>query len=191
MITRSNHNRAIFLDKDGTVIRNVPHNTDVSHIYFLPGVKEGLSRLANSGYKLFIVSNQAGIANGLFNERQLHRVKNYFQDSFRSVGARLAGFYYCPHDKNGAVKKYAVDCECRKPKPGMIMEAAKKHGINLSDSWMIGDILDDIESGHQAGCKTIFINNGNETEWVISRRRLPDFVVKSFSEAVDKIIRRR
>ena len=85
----------------------------------------------------------------------------------------LDGFYYCPHHPLGTVGSYATVCTCRKPSPGMLIKAAHDHDINLRESWMIGDILHDVEAGNRAGCRTLLIDNGNETEWRLGPRRGP------------------
>jgi D,D-heptose 1,7-bisphosphate phosphatase len=134
------------------------------------------------GYQLFIISNQSGVARGYFYEEQVHLLIKRFSDSFESIGVRLQGFYYCPHHPDGKAP-YNIDCECRKPKPGMLTLAAVEHSIDLEKSWFIGDILHDVEAGRRAGCRTILLDNGNETEWQLSRDRLPHHIVESLGEA--------
>jgi len=92
-----------------------------------------------------------------------------------AAGMPLAGFYYCPHAPIGAGQVEQAGCRCRKPRPGLLLDAAGQHGIDLRRSWMVGDILDDVEAGRRAECRTILIDNGNETEWVVSRLRVPDY----------------
>jgi D-glycero-D-manno-heptose 1,7-bisphosphate phosphatase len=169
--------RAIFLDKDGTLINDVPHNIDPDLIELSARAGAGLRDMTSMGYALFVVSNQAGVARGLFAEEALGAVEQRLSGLLKNEGVTLSGFYYCPHFPNGAVARYAIDCRCRKPKPGMLLAAAAQHGINLSASWMIGDILDDVEAGHRAGCRSILIDNGNETEWIMSPLREPEFKV--------------
>ncbi|HYH56886.1 MAG TPA: HAD family hydrolase [Anseongella sp.] len=182
-------NKVVFLDKDGTLIENVPYNTDPGKIRFCPGVPEALRLLQEYGYKLIVVSNQAGVAYGFFKEEDLRTVKNALQERLAEYGVQLDGFYYCPHHIRGKVSRYALNCTCRKPMPGMLIRGAVEHGADLSSSWMIGDILDDIEAGNCAGCKTVLIDNGNETEWVYSSaRRKPHFLVKDMEEAARCII---
>jgi histidinol phosphatase-like enzyme len=89
-------------------------------------------------------------------------------------GVTLDGWYWCPHHPQGAAAGYAIECGCRKPLPGMLRQAARDHGIDLAQSWMVGDILNDVEAGRRAGCRTVLINNGNETEWLRSPLRTPD-----------------
>lgn len=179
--------KAIFLDKDGTLIHDIPYNVDTSLIRWNDGVFESLRLLKDRGYLLIVVSNQSGIAHGYFTEREMMIVRTKMYHDLVEAGARLDGFYFCPHHPDGVVADYAKVCHCRKPAPGMILQAADDFNIDLSQSWMIGDILNDIEAGNNAGCKTILINNGNETEWITTEERTPDFTVHNIKEAVEKI----
>jgi ribonucleoside-diphosphate reductase alpha chain len=95
----------------------------------------------------------------------------------------LAGFYYCPHHPHGSVPAYAVTCDCRKPRPGLILRAAREQGVDPARSWLVGDILDDVEAGRAAGCRTVLLDNGHETEWVLSPARRPDGVAADLAEA--------
>ncbi|MBX6313276.1 MAG: HAD family hydrolase, partial [Isosphaeraceae bacterium] len=175
--------RAVFLDKDGTLIEDVPYNVDPDLIRLAPGAAEGLTRLWAAGYRLVVISNQAGVARGLFPEEALAAVEKRLRDLMAGLGVPLAGFYYCPHHPEGTVVGYAVACDCRKPAPGLILRAAREQGIDLTRSWFIGDILHDIEAGRRAGCRTILIDNGHETEWVLSPLRRPHRVAADLAEA--------
>jgi D-glycero-D-manno-heptose 1,7-bisphosphate phosphatase len=107
---------------------------------------------------------------------------------WEEAGVTISGFYYCPHHPQGSVAKYAVTCECRKPNPGMLLRAADELQINLSDAWMVGDILNDVEAGNRAGCRTILIDNGNETEWKTGLYREPDFKAADLRESAEIIL---
>ena len=164
--------KAVFVDKDGTLVENVPHNVDPERIALAPGAQQGIARLAASGYRVIVVSNQPGAALGLFKEQALREV----EQRLRKLLPALDGFYYCPH-------RPGAGCGCRKPAPGMIERAAREHGVDLSASWMIGDILDDVEAGRRAGCRTILLDNGNETEWRVSDERSPHHIARDLSQA--------
>jgi D-glycero-D-manno-heptose 1,7-bisphosphate phosphatase len=174
---------AIFLDKDGTLVENVPYNVDPDLIRLVPGAVAGLRALADAGYRLFVVSNQSGVARGLFSINALDGLQRRIRELFRGAGVSLDGLYFCPHHPAGSVAEYAVECSCRKPAEGLLLQAARDHVIDLRRSWMIGDILDDVEAGRRAGCRTVLIDSGNETEWVLSRNRMPDHVVRDMGEA--------
>src|SRR5438045_2549540 len=115
--------RAIFIDKDGTLIYNVPYNANPDRIRFTKGAIEGLKQFVTAGFQLFIISNQQGVALGYFNEDNLIPVRNKLEDTLRTYEIKLSGFYYCPHNADD-------NCHCRKPRPGMILKAAMDHGVD-------------------------------------------------------------
>lgn len=179
--------KAVFLDKDGTLIPDIPYNVDPEHITLYPEAGEALRRLQDAGYRLIVVSNQSGVARGYFEEAQLDGVWQKITQLLAPFGVRIDGFYYCPNHPGGTVGRYAVDCDFRKPKPGMLIQAAREHGIDLTRSWMIGDILNDVEAGNRAGCRTLLVDRGNETEWEPGQFRTPTATVRSLTEAADHI----
>lgn len=174
-------NKAVFIDKDGTLIKDVPYNVDLRLIEFEDYVFESLRRIQKQGYYLIIISNQPGIALGYFNETELEKVAKKIEKGLLEQSVALNGFYYCPHSAES-------QCMCRKPRPGLLFKAAKDMQIDLSASWMIGDILHDVEAGKRSGAKTILLDRGNETEWLYNECRKPDFLVKNFKEATDVIL---
>jgi D-glycero-D-manno-heptose 1,7-bisphosphate phosphatase len=180
-------NKAIFIDKDGTLIEDIPYNVRPDLIRLTEGAIDGLQRLKRKGYLLILVSNQSGVAHGYFAEKDLTAVQERLQDLLRPSGVQIDAFYFCPHHPEGQLEAYVKVCQCRKPQPGMILQAAAAYNIDLLKSWMIGDILNDVEAGNNAGCKTILINNGNETEWVFSEKRKPTAIVGNFTQAADII----
>lgn len=163
---------AVFVDKDGTLVTNVPYNVDPERIALAPGAEACISQLCSRGYRVIVVSNQPGAALGLFPEQALKDV----EQRLRHLLPALHGFYYCPHLP-------AAGCGCRKPAPGMLERAAREHGVRLASSWMIGDILDDVEAGRRAGCRTILLDNGNETEWRLGEARTPHHIARDLSQA--------
>jgi len=181
--------KAIFLDKDGTLIPDIPYNVDTRRITLTKGVARGLPLLEKEGYKLFIISNQPGLAYGYFDEQALENVRKKIALLLKQRQVNLSGFYYCPHHPEGSVAPYNRRCNCRKPLPGLILKAARENNIDLDTSWMIGDILNDVEAGKRSGCKTVLINNGNETEWEKGMYRVPDFIAADLEEAAAFILR--
>ncbi|NJO49830.1 MAG: HAD-IIIA family hydrolase [Leptolyngbyaceae cyanobacterium RM2_2_4] len=179
--------KAVFLDKDGTLVEDVPYNVDPEQIRLTVGALEAVRSLHLTDYQLFIITNQSGVARGYFPETALITVEQHLRELFQSVGVPLAGFYYCPHHPDGSVTHYATHCNCRKPQPGLLLRAASQHQIDLNQSWFIGDILHDIQAGRQAGCRTILLDNGNETEWQLSPQRLPHHTVNNLIEAANVI----
>ena len=176
-------NKAVFIDKDGTLIPDIPYNVQPELITLERGVTEGLQLLVGQGYLVVIISNQSGVARGYFKEDALQPVKEKITALLQQEGISLQGFYYCPHHPEGKVVLYALDCHCRKPAPGLILQAAADLDIDLHASWMIGDILNDVEAGNRAGCHTVLINNGNETEWNSGAYRAPHIIAASVAEA--------
>lgn len=166
--------RAVFLDKDGTLIDDVPYNVDPARLRLARHAGPALRLMQRMGYRLIVVSNQAGVARGLFSEAALPPLFAALRDMLAQQGARLDGWYWCPHHPEGAAAGYALECNCRKPLPGLLQQAAREHGIDLARSWMVGDILNDVEAGRRAGCRAVLIDNGNETEWLRSPLRTPD-----------------
>ncbi len=175
---------AVFLDKDGTLIPDIPYNVDPAQITLYPETGAALQRLKQAGYRLIIVSNQSGVARGYFAEDALTAVFDRINELLVPFDVRIDGFNYCANHPKGTVERYAIDCDRRKPKPGMLLESALEHQIDLSASWMVGDILNDVEAGNRAGCRTILVDRGNETEWQDGPFRTPTAVVGNLTEAV-------
>lgn len=179
--------RVVFLDKDGTLIEDVPYNVDPERIQLTRGAVEGLQLLYAAGYQVIVITNQSGVARGYFPESALFVVEERVRQLLAEFGVPCLGFYYCPHHPNGVVQEFAIACSCRKPEPGMLLHAADKHDIDLQEAWFIGDILNDVEAGRRAGCRTILIDNGNETEWQLSPERSPHYVVTDLTAAAQVI----
>ncbi|GAB3460853.1 HAD family hydrolase [Massilia terrae] len=165
--------KAIFLDQDGTLVDNVPYNVEPHRITLASGAGPALRLLSRLDYRFYVVSNQDGIAHGKFGARTMERVQDRLADLLFRENLSLDGFYFCPHHPDGAIARYAKPCDCRKPRPGMLLQAAQDHDIDLAESWMIGDILHDVEAGNRAGCRSVLIDNGNETEWRLGPKRIP------------------
>jgi D,D-heptose 1,7-bisphosphate phosphatase len=179
---------AVFLDKDGTVLDDVPYNVDPQRMKLAAGAADGLRRLHGAGYRLIVISNQSGVARGLFQEAALSCVAERLRELLEAERIPLDAFYYCPHHPDAFVPRYRRDCDCRKPAPGLIFRAAKERRIDLEKSWFVGDILNDVEAGRRAGCRTVLIDNGNETKWEFSPERLPDVFAADLDEAATAIL---
>jgi histidinol-phosphate phosphatase family protein len=179
---------AVFLDKDGTVLVDVPFNVDPGRMAYAPMAHAGLNRLGAAGVALVVISNQSGVARGLSPLAALEAVRTRLAAMFRAAGARLDGFYCCPHHPQGRVAGYAVECACRKPRPGLLLQAAAELGLDLSASWFIGDILDDVEAGHRAGCRSLLLDVGNETEWREGPLRIPDARAPDLDAAARRVL---
>jgi len=178
---------AVLLDKDGTLLQNVPYNVDPAQIRLADTAGDALRRLSRLGMPLAVVSNQPGVALGRFDARALDVVHDSLRELFDRHGATLSGFFYCPHHPAGTVSRYAMHCLCRKPAPGLLRQACAALECDPSRSWMVGDILDDVEAGRRAGCGTVLVDCGNETEWVGGALRAPDFIVPTLERAAQVI----
>ena len=164
----------LFIDKDGTLIENVPYNVDPALLRFMPGAGEALAQLQRAGLALVIVTNQSGLARGRFTRAEFARLQHVLlqrlQDEF---GVAIDDLVLCPHapDADGRPA-----CLCRKPAPGMLISMAHRHGLDLTRCWMLGDTLDDVEAGHRAGGGGLLFDSGGETVWRRSPLREPDAV---------------
>ena len=173
--------RAVFLDKDGTLIEDVPYNVDPSRLRLTRGAAAGLRALQAAGFRLVVVTNQSGVARGFFPEARLDELHRGLDHLLASEGVLLDGFFYCPHaDWDG--------CACRKPAAGLLRTAARDLDIDLTHSWLVGDILDDVEAGRRAGCRTVLLANGGETEWRRGRLRRPHAMAPDLESAARLIV---
>lgn len=156
-----NKQKAVFLDRDGTINKYVGFLRNIGDFELLPGVADAIKKINESGYLAIVVTNQPVIARGEVSEEELEQIHNKMETLLGAEGAYLDAIYYCPHhpDKGfeGERVEYKIQCECRKPKPGMLLRAAADFNIDLTQSWMIGDEKNDIQAGIAAGCKTVLI----------------------------------
>lgn len=146
-------NKAIFLDRDGVINKKPPEHDYVKkwdEFVWLPDSKKAIKLMNEKGWLVIIISNQRGIARGLMTEHDVKDINKHMQKDLLRIGAKIDRFYWCGHD-------YSDNCDCRKPKPGLIIRAARDFDIDLESSWMIGDGDDDIQAGKAAGCKTLKI----------------------------------
>jgi D-glycero-D-manno-heptose 1,7-bisphosphate phosphatase len=150
---------AVFLDRDGTLIAEVGHLGDPDGVAILPGVPDALNRLREAGYALVMVSNQAGVAKGLFTEENVRAVNRRMTSILEEQGARLDGMYWCVHHP-----EFTGPCECRKPKPGMLHQASEEHGLDLSTSWIVGDHPSDALCGLGVGTRAVVVISGHTHE---------------------------
>ncbi|MFH1319430.1 MAG: HAD family hydrolase [Bacteroidota bacterium] len=152
--------KAAFFDRDGTLIRDVNYLSDLNQVEILPAIIPFCLDLQKKGYLLFVVTNQSGVARGFFDELFVQQTHLHLDSIFKKQGVNFQKFYYCPHHPTEATNlKYKKDCECRKPKPGLILKAAEEFNLDLSQSLMFGDKELDIQAGKSAGCKSFFIQD--------------------------------
>jgi len=182
--------KAIFLDRDDTLIEDPGYISNPDQLKLLDGVPESLIQLKALGYKLIVVSNQSGVARGIVTEKKLEKIHDRLKQLLAEKDAFLDRIYYCPYHPEGVVPKYRKESNCRKPNPGMLLRAVAEMDIDLEQSWCIGNGDRDIEAGKRAGCKTILIDvpyrQKSNSRWpksVVS----PDYKAVNIKEAVNII----
>ncbi|MDP8244278.1 MAG: HAD family hydrolase [Candidatus Hinthialibacter antarcticus] len=191
----SNLNSAVFLDRDGVLIEDVHLLTQPQKIRVLPSVVDALINLHNNGFRLLVASNQTVVARGLLSEDEMYSLQKQIEDQLMQQGAPpIDGFYACPHHPQATLPAYRIDCQCRKPRPGLILHAAKEYQIDLSTSYMVGDRITDIHAGVAAGCKTVLVQTGAhvaptiQTSDILDETIQPDFICKDLGDAAEWIL---
>jgi len=180
-------NKAVFLDRDNTLIEDPGYINHPDQVKLLEGVAEALIELKAIGYKLIVVSNQSAVARGIVTEKILAQIHDRLKQLLAERGAYLDRIYYCPYHPDGIVPKYRKESDWRKPNPGMLLTAADQMDIELSQSWMIGNSNRDIEAGLRAGCKTILINRFSDYKQLRPSDPKPDYRAVNIKEATNII----
>ena len=175
--------RALFLDRDGTLVHARHYPSRPEELVLYDGIGPDLRALQAAGFRLVVITNQSGIARGYFSEGDLGLMHDHLAVELARFGVRLDGVYFCPHHPDGVIPELALRCECRKPQPGMLVQAAADLDLDLERSWFVGDILDDVEAGNRAGCRTILVDLGTEAPPAAPLRR-PDFVARDTAHAL-------
>ena len=180
---------AVFLDRDGVINRKPPEGDYITRwedMELLPGVVEGIALLNQANFCVIVITNQRCVAKGLISEAGLEEIHRRMTETLARSGATVDGIYYCPHDLQAS-------CACRKPAPGMLLEAARSRGIDLPSSWMVGDSDIDVEAGRRAGCKTVLLRETGDS--ILGAERTPggqgqeaNIVSSSLLEAIRQIL---
>jgi len=179
--------KAVFLDRDGTIIEDTGYVAGPERVKFLPGSSQAIKLLNENGFKVIVVSNQAGVARGYFDEDMVQATNRYIQAALAEQGACIDMFYYCPHHKDGVVEEYRHECYFRKPSPGMIEQGGRDFNIDLQQSFVIGDHYSDVAAGYRAGCRTVLLGDGNSGDEEMTIR--PDRIASDLKEAVDWVLK--
>lgn len=179
----------VFFDRDNTLIASDGYLGDPARVVLIPGAADAIAELRKMGFAIVVVSNQSGIARGMFTESDTRAVNLRMQQLLlaQNPGAIIDQHEYCPHHPDAPLAQYRVDCDCRKPKPGMIIKAARELGLDLSRSWLIGDAPRDIEAGTAAGCRTILFTEPTldaSPATAEEMRVRPNFEVADLADAV-------
>jgi len=180
---------AVFLDRDGTINEEVSFLSRMEQLKLFPQTPEAIRLVNAAGMKAVVVTNQSGIARGYFTEAFVRSVHERINELLRAGGARIDGFYVCPHHPVYGNGIYKQDCGCRKPKPGLLLQAAAEMNIDLTRSYMVGDMLKDIEAGKRAGAKGVLVRTGYGLN--IVRTDMPAFIAEDVLEAVQWILKDR
>lgn len=178
----------VLMDKDGTLIEDLPYNVDPSRVRLAPGAADALRRLGAAGFGVAIVTNQSGVARGYFDEADLDALAGHLRSVLAGLGVPLLGFYACPHLPDGEVEAYAVECDCRKPAPGLIRRAVSDLGIDPAATWFIGDAWMDAAAGRAAGCRTIMVGPDAAAAEDLPPDRRPDHGVRDMAAAADIVL---
>ena len=187
-------NKAVFLDRDGTVNEEVGYLRDINNLVLIPGVAGAIRRLNDAGFKIVLVTNQSGVARGYFPEALVHEAHTRLDEMLKQEGARIDAVYYCPHHPTAGNSPYTVDCDCRKPRTGLLDRAARDLAIDISRSYMVGDKWSDVELGQRAGAVSVLVQSGFRHDDPGNKRpahvKDPDFVAGTLSDAADWILGR-
>jgi D-glycero-D-manno-heptose 1,7-bisphosphate phosphatase len=177
-----NAQKAVFLAKD-CIVRSEASGSGPGGLRLVDGVGAGLRLLRGAGFLFYIVGTEPGVARAQFEEHELEKVGLRLEELLAAEDVVLTGFSYCPHDPHGVRRGYAVDCVCSLPRTALLTRAGRKYGIDMERSWMIGDTLDQVEGGVRAGCRTVLLDDGRETDWRLTELRLPHHVAVGPGEA--------
>lgn len=185
--------RAVFIDRDGTLSEEVGYVNHISRFRLFPYSAEAIRLLHENGWLAIVITNQAGVARGYFAEDLVHKVHQVLTAELQSGGTNVDAIYYCAHHPTVGDPPYRQDCDCRKPKPGLIKRAALDHDVDLSRSWMIGDRYSDIELAHNAGVKSAFVMSGyGRGEWEYQRhawKQQPELAAEDLLQAVKQVMK--
>ncbi len=189
-------NKAVFLDRDGTVSREIGYirPEDMHRFALVPGSAEGLRALKEAGYLLILTTNQSGVARGYYPVEQVHTVHAMLKSLLKDQGVALDGIYFCPHHpdpEKARVKELALDCDCRKPRPGMALQAAREWDLDLKRCWVVGDKDADLDLARNAGCRGVLVRTGYGEETLAALKaagREPKLVAADLKEAAGIIL---
>lgn len=182
----------MFIDRDGTLNVEKDYLYKISDFEFVPGAPEAVRLLNEHGFKVIVISNQSGIARGFYTPNDVHILHDHIQRELRKEKAHIDAFFYCPHHPEGAIEEFRKDCECRKPKPGMVLKAVEKFKLALEDCFVVGDHLSDVKLKAELPIKAILVRTGHGQKALTeltAKNIQPDMIVENLLEAAKKIIR--
>jgi D-glycero-D-manno-heptose 1,7-bisphosphate phosphatase len=182
--------KAVFLDRDGTMNEDVGHLDRLERLKLFPYTIDAVRLLNRAGFKLFVVTSQNGVAQGVVTEKFVGEAHAHMSQLFEAAGGKIDGYYYCPHSPDAVVERYRIECDCKKPKPGMILAAARDHSLDLSRSFVVGDRWRDVVMGLAVGTRAIIVETGyGRTEAPNRPADIPEIpVVANLMEAVSLVV---
>jgi len=191
-------NTAVFLDRDGTINEEVGYLDSLDKLKIIPSAYEAIRLINESGMKVVVISNQAGVARGFFTEDFVKLTHEHLQTALRQQGATIDNFYYCPHHPTEGIEPYRKDCNCRKPAPGMLLRAVQDLNIDLTRSYLVGDRFNDMEAGKKIGVRGILVKTGfgqsllqDDGPDEATPENKPDFIAADILEAVKWILKNK
>lgn len=179
---------AVFMDRDGTITEEMGYLKEPGKLRFIPRSAEAIRLLNERGILAIVVSNQSGVARGYFSEETVKKIHSKLKRLLKKEGAYLDEIYYCPHHPEFGPSKYRKDCNCRKPKPGMLLKAARRFNLDLKKCYVIGDKVEDIELARNVGARGILVLTGYGRR--SSKRIKPDYIAKNLYQAVEWILKK-
>lgn len=181
--------RAVFLDRDGTINVEKNYLHRIEDFEFIPGVPQALKKLQDAGFLLVVVTNQSGVARGYYTLDDVDVVHQYMRAKLLESGVNIDGIYVCPHHPTKGHSSYRKSCNCRKGKPGMLLQAAEDLNINLKKSYMVGDKLADLEAGDAAGCRSLLVRTGYGADLILPTHLANVLVTDDLPMAAECIMR--
>ena len=183
---------AVFIDRDGTINEQMGYINDPTRFILLPNVVEAIGLLNQNKFLSIVVSNQSGVARDYFPLELVHEINQIMEKQLGEKGVKIDGIFFCPHHPKAELEFYRLECDCRKPKTGLIDQACKKFDIDLSRSFVVGDRYSDIEMGHRLDLRSILVETGyglGEKKYVLpKKKRQPDYIARDLLEAVSWIL---
>lgn len=181
--------KAVFLDRDGTIVVERGYITVPDAVELIPGTAAAIAKLRAAGWRVFVVTNQGCVAKGMITEDELGAIHFRMVSLLAEGGAEVDGIYYCPHHPDGDLPQYTEECDCRKPRPGLLERAASEHGLELEACVMVGDTLRDVEAAHATGGKAVLVRTGHgETTLAENEEHGAEHVAADLAAAVDWIL---
>ena len=182
-------NKAVFLDRDGVITQDPPHYAHrIDQLALIEGSDLAIKILNDENFRVIIITNQSGVAKGFYNENDIEIFNQAMIEQLKQANAHIDSIYYCPHHPEAKIQKYRLDCDCRKPKPGMLIESGKKFNIDFKSSFLVGDKWSDIEAGRAVGCKTILVKTGHGLLEYENKKCPVDYVAADILDAVQNFI---